>query len=281
MFNGLSETERDQFFTARIGISWPEIAEVHPDARRHAFIRLAALDVMTDVVEFFDGIYDARGKGLIIGYWQPWMATTPLPFPFACFPGEEENERCTRIENAIQAEEARRIGALVNAGHNLWYAGSVDYRGQDVFPALEDQRPLYRLFNGAVMGIGANADAGVEDIPAAIAEAVQRFAQEIGPDMPVILALNGPPITAQTGGGFCEADICPSDFKGMYEQTEAALDSAIRSMTPQQFVGFGVALFEGSHFDIRDPYERFNSFALNRVGETGYNNPVLNIYRAQ
>ena len=40
-------------------------------------------------------------------------------------------------------------------------------------------------------------------------------------------------------------------------------------------------MFEGSHFDIRDPYEQFRSFSLNRVGEAGYNNPVLNIYRAQ
>ena len=112
-------------------------------------------------------------------------------------------------------------------------------------------------------------------------EAVRLFAAEIGPDLPVILSLNGPPITAQTGGGFRKADICPSDFKGMYEQTEAALDSALRSLTSRQFVGFGVALFEGSHFDIRDPYERFDSYALNRVGETGYNNPVLNIYRAE
>lgn len=50
---------------------------------------------------------------------------------------------------------------------------------------------------------------------------------------------------------------------------------------PEQFQGFGVALFEGSQFDIRQPHEQFQFFALNRVGETGYNNPILNIYRAR
>jgi hypothetical protein len=110
---------------------------------------------------------------------------------------------------------------------------------------------------------------------------MQQFAAEVGPETPVILSLNGPPITAQTGGAFCEADICPSDFKGTYEQIEAALHAALESISLEQLRGFGVALFEGAHFDIRQPYENFPGFSLNRVGETGYNNPVLNIYRAQ
>jgi hypothetical protein len=72
-----------------------------------------------------------------------------------------------------------------------------------------------------------------------------------------------------------------SDFRGMYDQTEAVLDAAMRHLDRDQFEGFGVSLFEGSHFDIRSPHEDFSGFSLNRVGETGYNNPVLNIYRAQ
>ena len=99
--------------------------------------------------------------------------------------------------------------------------------------------------------------------------------------MPVVLSLSGPPITAQTGGGFCEADICASDFKGMYEQSEASLHAAVQALSDDQFAGFDIALFEGANFDIREPYERYQSFALNRVGETGYNNPLLNIYRAR
>ena len=67
----------------------------------------------------------------------------------------------------------------------------------------------------------------------------------------------------------------------MYEQSEAALSSALQSFSPEQLLGFGISIFEGSHFDIRKPYEGFGSFSLNRVGETGYNNPVLNIYRAR
>ena len=59
------------------------------------------------------------------------------------------------------------------------------------------------------------------------------------------------------------------------------LHAALQSLSPEQFLGLGVTLFEGSHFDIREPYENFFSLLLNREGETGYNNPVPNIYWAQ
>ena len=79
----------------------------------------------------------------------------------------------------------------------------------------------------------------------------------------------------------CEAEICPSGVKGMYEQTEGVLDAAIRAPSPGQLIGLGVATFEGSHLAIREPYQTLGDIPLNRVGETGYNNPVPNIYRAQ
>ena len=65
-------------------------------------------------------------------------------------------------------------------------------------------------------------------------EAASQAMAEAGPETPVILSLNGPPITAQTGGSFCEADICPSGFEGMYEQTGAAPGAALQSFRPDQ-----------------------------------------------
>ncbi|MGD8758680.1 MAG: hypothetical protein PVJ07_00350 [Anaerolineales bacterium] len=95
-----------------------------------------------------------------------------------------------------------------------------------------------------------------------------------------MLILNGPPIKAQTGGQFCEPEVCPSDFRGTSDQSEAALHPALQLISRAQFLGVGVALFDSSHFDIRSPIECFTNFALNCSGETGYNHPMLNIYRA-
>jgi hypothetical protein len=283
-FKQTSEDLRDRFFMDHAGVRWSEVAAVHPDAQRMAFNRLLVLDLMTELIRYFDDLYALREKGVIVSYGQPWPASGPLPFPYACFPDSikpGETERCVRIEKAIQAAEARRIGALREAGYNLWYAGSVDYREGGEYVSLNSFRPHFSIFNGVLAGVGANSTFPVEDVPAVLANSVRQFAAEIGPEMPVILHLNGPPITAQTGGPPCEAQVCPSDFKGMYELAEATLHAALQSLNPQQFVGFGVSLFDGSHFDLRDPYENFPGFSLNRVGETGYNNPALNIYRAQ
>ena len=283
-FNETSEELRDRFFVDRIGIGWSDTATVHPDARQMAFNRLAVLDLIADMVDFFDGVFQLRGKGIRIGYFQPWPAQTPLPFPFACFPDDiapGETTRCSRIEEALQAEEARRIQALRDAGFSLWFAHFLDYRENGEYVPLETFHPSLTNFDGVLVGIGPNSSYPVTDIPTTLAGVVQRFAEEIGRETPVVLSLNGPPITAQTGGGFCEAEICPSDFRGMYDQTESVLDAAMRHLSRDQLEGFGVSLFEGSHFDIRSPYEEYAGFSLNRVGETGYNNPVLNIYRAQ
>ncbi len=279
-----NEDLRDRFFTDRIGIGWPAIAQVHPDARRMAFNRLAAVDIMASAISYFDRVHGLRDKGAIVAYWQPWTAQTPLPFPFVCFPDSiapGETERCTRIEDGLRAREADVVAALEQDGYTLWHAAYLDYRQDGEYVPLSDRRPHFSLFRGIVAGIGANSTYETDFIPSTLAGVVASFAAEVGNELPVLVTLNGPPITAQTGGPFCEADICPSDFSGMYRQAEAILNAALQSLTADQLAGFGVSVFEGSHFDIRDPYEKFVGFALNRVGETGYNNPVLNAYRAR
>ena len=146
---------------------------------------------------------------------------------------------------------------------------------------LADVRPQIGIFDGVLATVSANAAAPVANVPQALREATRTFAADLGPDTPVVLTLNGPPVTAQTGGEFCEAEICPSDFSGMYRLAEAALNAALADFAPGQIAGFGVALFEGSHFDLQQPYQVLDGIELNRVGETGYNNPALNIYRAR
>lgn len=88
-------------------------------------------------------------------------------------------------------------------------------------------------------------------------------------------------LLAQTTGQFCEADVCTSDFAGTYDQTEAWFLAALDAFAAGQVVGFSAAIFDGSHFDILAPYEHYDGYSLNRSGETGFNNPALNIYLVQ
>ena len=284
-FDEAAEALRDRFFEDRIGLGWSEISQVHPDAWRAAFNRLVVLDIMTDTVRYFGELYGATDKGVRIAWAQPWNASQPITFPYACFPDDVqgETERCEHIEAAIRVAEAARIAELQGEGYEIWYSGNISYDGDGEYASLSTNLPEYENFDGLWMRMEVIGGRPIDDVPVAVAvaNAVRGFAAEVGPDVPVLISLSGPPITAQTGGEFCEAEICPSDFAGMYAFAEAGLEAALSSLSRRQFVGFSVALFEGSHFDIRNPYEQFPGFMLNRVGETGYNNPVLNIYRAR
>ena len=80
---------------------------------------------------------------------------------------------------------------------------------------------------------------------------------------------------------FCEAEICASDFRYGYEHPEAWMNAALEAFAPGQIKGFAIGMYDGGHFDVRDPYEQFEFLSLNRSGETGYNAPALNVYRAQ
>jgi len=186
VYAGATPETLDRFFRDRIGIELEEFKTVHPDATRRAFERLVGLDVMGQLVHYFGELYGVREKGVVVGYG---VTHYPLPYPYACFPDQiapGEMERCRRIEQAIQAEEARRIGTWRDEGYKVWLAG-----------------------------IGANSDVGVSIVRETLGRAVRHFAQDVGPDTPIVLTLNGPPITAQTGGSFCEADILgPLEIKG-------------------------------------------------------------------
>jgi hypothetical protein len=190
------EAVRDRFFRQRIGLGWPDVAAVHPDAAGLAFARLASLDLMGDLIAYFDALHGLREKGVIIGYWQPWPSQNPLPFPFACFPDDivpGEGERCRRIEEAIQKEEARRIAGWLESGYDLWYAAHVEYAAEGEGRLLRDARPDFSRFNGVIAGLGAHSGDPQEEIPAYAEATMRQLAAEVGPETPVVLALNGPP----------------------------------------------------------------------------------------
>ncbi len=91
----------------------------------------------------------------------------------------------------------------------------------------------------------------------------------------------GSPVSANTGGEFCEADVCPGDFSAAYAYAEAVLLAGDEFLTATQFTGFGVALFDGAQVDIRQPIEDFGDFELNQLAEAAAFNPVLNIWRTR
>ena len=266
-------------FQRTTALDWTEVLSVHPSVSQAVLIRLFNLEAMEQLVRHFDEVHSLRQKGVRIAY-SPFWAVRAIPG--GCYPDTEEQDRCQRIEAALAAAEERSVAALRDEGFRLWLAAPIDYDAAGQYRSIDAEvRPHYSLFEGFLGNTMANSAALVEDIPATLAAAMRAFAGELGPEMPVVVMMSGPLITAQTGSAFCEAQVCPSDFKGAYEQTEAWLGAALDSFAPGQLVGFGVAMFEGSHFDIRSPYEDYGAFLLNRVGETGYNQPLVNIYRAQ
>ena len=107
---------------------------------------------------------------------------------------------------------------------------------------MSGERPDFSLFNGVIGRIEAGGTGDEAGLPAALAQATRTFVAGLGPDMPLVLTLAGPPITSATGDEFCEAEICASDFRGMYNQTEAVFGAALDSLKPGQLMGFGIAL---------------------------------------
>lgn len=276
--DGIAPGLLDRYYQDRIGVSLDDLAGIFPDAERHAFRRLVALDVMRQALAYFDDLYSLTAKGIDVGWWQPWMAATPITYPFACAPGEEEGALCERLETAVQAAEARVIQGFKDAGVTMWQAGLLDYGPDGAYTSWKDFRPVLANFDGFSASVAGNSSHQVPDVAGAVAAAVRGWAEDIGPGMPMVLLMGGPPIEAQTGGGACEGDICLSDFDGAYAIAEAALAAGLDAIAPADFRGFGLALYEGSHFDVMDPFEMFDLFPLNRVGETGYNHPVTNIW---
>lgn len=266
----------DAYVRERISIGWSEVSGIHPEASLEAFGRLAILDIMEGLLLEWDVVFGLREKDVIVGYWQPWFVE--WEFTRKCYPNEQA--KCARIEAAIGEYETERILHLRELGFRLWQTAYLDVDPQGGPGPLAAKRPLWSSFEGVMAGVGGIRAEGV-DPGELYGRAVRAYAEAVGPDTPVILFLAGPPITAQTGGEFCEAEICPSDFAGAYRMAEGALTAALDTLSPGQLRGFGAALFEGSHFDLRDPYENFGTFSLNRVAETGYNHPVLNLWRAR
>ncbi len=270
----------DAYVRERIGIQWQEVLQRDPAIPPTLLMRLFNVDIMAEIIPEFDSMHDVRGKDMVVAFRSVHKARSLMPL---CRPEPEAVDECRKLESAIGEYEARKVQALIDDGFSLWTSVAVEYREGGKYDSVaEHWRPHLSLFEGVLGDPAASSSWETPSIVSALVDAVRGLAAEVEPDQKVILTTGGPPIASTTGSaGFCEAEICPSDFDAAYEQFESWLSAALDAFPASQLVGIGTSLFEGSHFDIRDPYEDFAGFSLNRVGETGYNHPALNVWRAR
>ena len=269
----------DAFVASHIDLALStDMAEVFPDARDMVVFRLIGMEVEKQVLDYFDGLYGLRNSSVRIAvdpYWQ-----TRGYVPDQCHP--DNRAICEEVEAKLAEYERSLIADWQSEGYSLWYADFLAYDGEGRYTPRAQIAPAYDAFVGVilVMDVGRPIQGG--DKPQVLANAVRSLAEDLGPETPVILTLHWGAMRFVVYGVFCEADVCTSAFSAYYSAYEPAISAMLESFAPGQIEAFGVSLFEGgAHFDIREPYETKGGFPLNRVGETGFNNPVMNLYLTQ
>ena len=264
-------------FMASHGISsWASSAQlIVPEPRLRIVDRMISLELMREHLAYMDGLHQLKARGIPFAWFGflPRRGTTLL-----CHPSEVAE--CEVIEAEVMAEEGRVIAEWQAQGFEVLAMNFLRFESNGDYRSLSDEPPHYSLFDGMILDVNLNAspplDAGV-DPAATLVNAVTAAAGELG-TLPVWLSPWAGPMDFYAAGTFCEAEVCASDFTAYYALNEALFDAALNVFPVSQIQAFVIPLFDGSHFDIRDPQELRGGIRLNRVGETGFNNPLLNIY---
>lgn len=240
------------------------------DLKGALFERLVRLQTFEQTVRHFDTIHSFREKGVVITLFDD-LLNGPLKCPN---PAEGARAICDELEAAIADAEDRMVESL-RTQFDLW--AHVSYWGE---PGTH--RPRIENFDGALIRADYAGQAPVAEELRTIPENVRDWLTHLSTfDLDGIVLVGDSPVDLNWGPGvICEADFCPSDFGAAYRLNEALLEVFIAEV-PDLAAGFGVPMFEGAHFDIRNPVSNRSGSELNRVGETGYNNPTLNIYASQ
>ena len=277
-FDSLDPDALAAYYEQRLGRSLDDLPAFDPNIRMTVLVRLATIDIMNEIIPHFDGIYRVRARAIPVVY-APFWANQSLYNH--CGREREGSDECVAVEEALQELERQHIEGLKADGFELWLGQPLEYHPDGSHKSIaEVLRPGLALFDGVYTWIAAGGNGLTQaETAEAMANAVRGLASDAG-GLPVVL-VGGGQLAGSTKGTFCEADICLSDFHNAYNQTEAWMRAALEAFPPEQLAGFGIAGYDGTHFDIRDPYEQFELFPLNRSGETGYNSPALNVYRAR
>lgn len=264
----------ENFANERVPGAWSDLEDADENVRDLLLYRLIGFDVMDQMLDEFDERYGLSDADVRIGFGSFWQSRQWLPDHCT----QDKQPTCKQVETALEAFERTGIETWRDEGFEVWWDGFLGYQtdGQPKRPP----RPNPEIFDGALgfVEVSAPADQSVNR-GASVANAIQSFVTSTPTSLPLAFAVQwGPMEHVIEIDGFCEAEICPSAFTAYYEMFEPAI-SVIQSEVPQnRLVGFGVPMFDGGHFDILDPYEQLGSIQLNRVGETGFNNPFMNLY---
>lgn len=267
-----------------VGFEWGDIPNENKFIEARVIERLVSIQIFDQVLEYFNSINDFENRDVTVAYWVPWYSYT---IGGGCPP--DDNDYCDEVlESAIDGYESDIFTKWKNRGVNLWASLPMNYYEDNdgvvkYVSWEEDVGPDLSNFDGLIARFAAGpVPLSKDELNDFFPEMIADFSSEIKrnmPGKPVVLESGGT-LTAFTEAVGCEADYCETDFKYSYLYSETAI-KAVQENLGNQFAGVGVKLFEGAHFDIRNPVENKSGFELNRVGETGYNNPVLNIYTAR
>lgn len=241
------------------------------DVKGIIFERMVRLQGLERTLEFFDDVHSLREKGVTVSLSDD-LNNSPVKCPF---PDPEAEAICNEFEDAVAAAEDRTLATLAEA-YDLWL--SIDHWEE---PGMH--RPRVDTVDGVVFRYGFSGESSPESdlrsVPAEVREWMISLTERY-PELQVLLVGEAPVSVVTANGDQCEAEYCPSIFEASYRLNEAVLQ-AVLEQAAENVIGFAVRTFEGAHFDIRKPVEDRFGYELNRIGETGYNNPILNIYATQ
>ncbi len=244
-------------------------------AREELVLRVIGALLMDRTVRDFDDRYGLSTAGARIGFGGFWQTRVPV----ACLP--DDHVRCDTAEAILASLEADIVDGWRTAGTSVWWTDFVGYAPDGSLRPLST--PALAAFDGALglLDLTAPADDGI-DRPAALAQAVRALDSVTPAELPLAFAVHWGPMThVLEPDGFCEAEVCPSAFSRYYHAFEPAIHAILETFTPGRVTGFGIPIFDGAHFDIRSPYETVGGLELNRVAETGFNNPLMGLYSGQ
>ncbi len=262
----------DAFVSAYRIASWDTTAALaDPGSRRNVVQRLTNMAVMDFYLRFFDGAYGLRNKGVRVAMRPPFTSVLGN----VCLP--EDVAVCATVEAELVAAEARVAAGWRNQGFDIWVMYFLRHDEMGAYLPMADLAPSFSAFNGVVFDVNTNANppGSPTTIAAGLTNAVRGASEEVG-SLPVIFS----PWAGQMSF-YTEGEICTSAFGDYFTINEALFDAALTHFPFDQIKAFVIPLVDGSHFDIRDPHELVTGMGLNRVGETGFNNPLLNIYLSQ
>jgi hypothetical protein len=269
-----------QFVAAHIDFDWTGTADWQdPEARMAIVHRLVGLEIMRRLLVSFDRFYDLRESGIKIGYMPYWATRTRITD--RCGPGSQDHAECETAEALLDAHEREQIAEWRADGYDLWHFEFLGHHPDGQYKSLMHSAPSFDAFAGTAVSveIGAPLDSG--NRAEVLVNSMEGLAEEVG-DMPVIISANGGPMRFVVDGEPCEAELCAPAFADYYAAYEPVVSTMLAAFEPGQVRGFGVSTFDGGvHFDIRNPVEQYPGFSLNRVGETGFNSPLLNLYLAR